>query len=43
MDPRSGASDFKTTKGYIELAGQRFREEAERLDERLFGQKTGQT
>jgi hypothetical protein len=30
-------SDFKTTQGYIDLAGETFREEAELADERLFG------
>jgi integrase len=35
---RAGHSDFKTTQGYIDLAGETFREEAERLDERLFGE-----
>jgi hypothetical protein len=42
---RAGHSDFKTTQLYIDLAGETFREEAERLDERLFGpvgQKSGQ-
>ncbi|HKI21877.1 MAG TPA: hypothetical protein VKA24_00490 [Gaiellaceae bacterium] len=28
--------------GYIDLAGETFREEAELLEERLFGQKSGQ-
>jgi hypothetical protein len=39
---RSGHSDFKTTQGYIDLAGETFREEADLLDARLFGQKLGQ-
>lgn len=39
---RAGHSDFKTTQGYIDLAGETFREEAELLEERLFGQKSGQ-
>jgi hypothetical protein len=39
---RAGRSDFKTTQGYIDLAGETFREEAELLEERLFGQKSGQ-
>ena len=30
------------TQGYIDLAGETFREEAELADERLFGQKSGQ-
>jgi hypothetical protein len=39
---RAGHSDFKTTQGYIDLAGETFREEAELLDARVFGQKLGQ-
>jgi integrase len=41
---RAGHSDFKTTQGYIDLAGETFREEAELADARLFGvgQKSGQ-
>ena len=41
---RAGHSDFKTTQGYIDLAGETFREEAELADERMFGalgQKSG--
>jgi integrase len=38
---RAGHSDFATTQGYIDLAGETFREEAELLEERLFGQKGG--
>ena len=34
---RAGHSDFKTTQGYIGLAGETFGEEAEVADERLFG------
>ena len=34
---RAGHSSFKTTQGYIDLAGQAFREEAERVEERIFG------
>jgi integrase len=34
---RAGHSDFKTTQGYIDLAGETFHEEAERLEERIFG------
>jgi integrase len=34
---RAGHSDFKTTRGYIDLAGERFREEAGRAEERLWG------
>ncbi len=36
---RAGHSDFKTTQGYIDLAGETFREEAERLERRLLGAK----
>ena len=34
---RAGHSDFKTTQGYIDLAGETFRAEASRLEERLWG------
>lgn len=34
---RAGHSDFKTTQGYIDLAGETFREEADRLERRLWG------
>lgn len=34
---RAGHSDFKTTQRYIDLAGETFREEADRLSARLFG------
>jgi integrase len=34
---RAGHSDFKTTQGYIDLAGETFRAEAELLEQRLFG------
>jgi hypothetical protein len=35
---RAGHSNFKTTQGgYIDLAGETFREEAERLEGRIFG------
>ena len=34
---RAGHSDFKTTQAYIDLAGEMFREEAERLERRLWG------
>jgi integrase len=37
---RAGHSDFKTTQGYIDLAGETFRDEAELADERLFGKVT---
>jgi integrase len=39
---RAGHSDFKTTQGYIDLAGETFREEAELAEERMLGQKFGQ-
>lgn len=39
---RAGHSDFKTTQGDIDLAGETFRDEAELLEERLFGQKSRQ-
>lgn len=34
---RAGHSDFKTTQGYIDLAGETFRAEAQLLEQRLFG------
>ncbi len=34
---RAGHSDFKTTQGYIDLAGETFRKEADRLEHRLWG------
>lgn len=34
---RAGHSDYATTRRYVDLAGERFREEAERLEERLWG------
>lgn len=34
---RAGHSNFKTTETYIDLAGEAFRAEAQRLDDRLFG------
>jgi integrase len=37
---RAGHSDFKTTQGYIDLAGETFRDEAELADDRLFGKVT---
>jgi integrase len=39
---RAGHSDFATTQLYIDLAGETFRDEAELLEARLFGQKSGQ-
>jgi hypothetical protein len=43
---RAGHSNFKTTQGVIDLAGETFREEGELADERMFGavgQTSGQT
>jgi integrase len=34
---RAGHSDFKTTQGYIDLAGETFRKEADLLERRLWG------
>jgi len=34
---RVGRSDFKTTQGYIDLAGEMFRAGVDRLERRLFG------
>ena len=34
---RAGHSNFKTTQGYIDLAGETFRAEAGLLEQRLFG------
>jgi integrase len=34
---RAGHSSFKTTQGYIDLAGEVFRSEVNRLEERLYG------
>ena len=34
---RAGHSDFKTTQSYIDLAGEQFRDEARRAEERLLG------
>lgn len=34
---RAGHSNFKTTETYIDLAGEAFREEAVKLEQRLFG------
>ena len=34
---RASHSDFKTTQGYIDLAGETFRAEAELVEQRLFG------
>ena len=35
---RAGHSSFTTTQGYIDLAGETFREEADRLERRLWGE-----
>jgi hypothetical protein len=42
LKARAGHSDFKTPQGYIDLADEMFRNEAVLLEERLFGQKSGQ-
>ena len=34
---RAGHSSYQTTKLYVDLSGERFREEAERLEDRLWG------
>jgi integrase len=34
---RAGRSDFATTQLYIDLAGEKFRDEAELLEQRLWG------
>ena len=34
---RAGHSDFATTQLYIDLSGEAFREEAQRLEDRLWG------
>jgi hypothetical protein len=34
---RAGRSDFKTTQGYIDLAGETFSAEAKLVEQRLFG------
>jgi hypothetical protein len=34
---RAGHSDFKTTQGYIDLAGQTFRAETDLAEERILG------
>jgi hypothetical protein len=36
LQARAGDSDFSTTQLNIDLAGETFREEAERLEERMF-------
>jgi integrase len=37
---RAGHSDIATTQLYVDLAGERFRPEAERLERRLWGGST---
>lgn len=37
---RAGHSSYATTRRYVDLAGERFREEAERLERRLWGQSS---
>jgi integrase len=34
---RAGHSDYATTRRYIDLVGERFREDADRLERRLWG------
>jgi hypothetical protein len=34
---RAGHSSYATTRRYFDLAGERFRDEAERLEQRLWG------
>ncbi len=34
---RAGHSDYATTRRYVDLAGERFRDDADRLEERLWG------
>jgi hypothetical protein len=36
QEARAGRSDYSTTQLYIDLAGETFREEADRLEDRLF-------
>jgi integrase len=36
LSTRAGHSDYSTTRLYIHLAGEAFREEADRLEERVF-------
>ena len=35
---RAGHSDFSTTQLYIDLSGEAFRDEAQRLEDRLWGE-----
>jgi site-specific recombinase XerD len=41
LQTRLGHADFKTTQIYINLAGEQFRDEAERLEARVFGHMVG--
>jgi integrase len=40
LQARAGHSDYSTTQVYVDLAGETFREEAVRLEERLLGTAT---
>jgi hypothetical protein len=40
---RAGHGDFSTTQLYIDLAGETFREEADRLEARVFRHKVGRS
>jgi hypothetical protein len=40
---RAGHSSYQTTKLYVDLSGERFREEAERLEGRLWGRPVPRT
>lgn len=42
LQARAGHADLGTTQGYIDLAGVRFREEAELAEARIFGSGSGQ-
>jgi hypothetical protein len=41
--PAAGHASFSTTQRYIDLAGVVFRDEAERLDRHLFGERSGKS
>ena len=41
IQTRAGHASFSTTQRYIDLAGVVFREEADRLDRHLFGNRSG--
>jgi hypothetical protein len=38
---RAGHSNFQTTQGYLDLAGQMFRSEAEQAEARMLGVEVG--